>query len=153
LGLETLYPAEERLAVGTGEAADAGSSGAGDSGMGQSSTVAAKLPPIAAKADDLEAIKKAVEDAASLCGGLWLSYLFVLFYFAVAAGAVTHEDLFFEKAVKLPFLNIELPLFSFFIVAPILFIIVHAYTLVHLVMLTAKQSALMKNFMNRLGTC
>jgi hypothetical protein len=35
------------------------------------------LPAIAAKADDLEEIKKSVEDAASVSGGLWLSYLFV----------------------------------------------------------------------------
>ena len=96
------------------------------------------LPPIAAKADDLEAIKKAVDDAASVGGGLWLSYLFVLFYLAVAAGAVTHADLFFENPVKLPFLNIELPLLAFFFLAPILFLVVHAYTLVHLVMLTDK---------------
>ena len=41
-----------------------------------------------------EAIKKAVDDAAAVGGGLWLSYLFVLFYLAVAAGAVTHADLF-----------------------------------------------------------
>jgi uncharacterized protein YjbI with pentapeptide repeats len=62
----------------------------------------------------------------------------VLFYLAVAAGAVTHADLFLENPVKLPFLNIELPLLAFFFLAPILFIIVHAYTLVHLVMLTDK---------------
>ena len=96
------------------------------------------LPPIAAHADDLEAIKKAVDDAAAVGGALWLSYLFVLFYLAVAAGAVTHADLFFENPVKLPFLNIELPLLAFFFLAPILFLIVHAYTLVHLVMLTDK---------------
>jgi hypothetical protein len=69
---------------------------------------------------------------------LWLSYLFVLFYLAVAAGAVTDADLFLENAAKLPFLNIELPLLAFFFLAPILFIIVHAYTLVHLVILTEK---------------
>ncbi len=103
--------------------------------------VAAKaddLPKIAEKEDDLEAIKKAVDDAAAVGGGLWLSYLFVLFYLAVAAGAVTHADLFFENPVKLPFLNIELPLLAFFFLAPILFLVVHAYTLVHLVMLTDK---------------
>ena len=99
---------------------------------------ATDLPPIAAKADDLEAIKKAVEDAAAVGGGLWLSYLFVLFYLAVAAGAVTHADLFFENPVKLPFLNIELPLLGFSLLAPILFLVVHAYALVHLVMLTGK---------------
>ncbi|HZZ63695.1 MAG TPA: hypothetical protein VFE63_21450 [Roseiarcus sp.] len=62
----------------------------------------------------------------------------MLFYLAVAAGAVTHKDLFFEKPVKLPFLNIELPLLAFFFLAPLLFLVVHAYTLVHLVMLTDK---------------
>jgi hypothetical protein len=90
------------------------------------------------KTDDLEAIKKAVDDAASVGGGLWLSYLGFLFYLAIAAGAVTHADLFLENPVKLPFLNVDLPLLAFFFVAPILFVIVHAYTLVHLVMLTEK---------------
>jgi hypothetical protein len=72
------------------------------------------LPSIAAKDEEFEAIKKTVEDAAAVSGGLWLSYLFVLFYLAVAAGAVTHADLFLENPVKLPFLNVELPLLAFF---------------------------------------
>src|SRR3984957_603968 len=94
--------------------------------------------PHAASAEDLDAIKKAVDDAASVGGGLWLSYLFVLFYLAVAAGAVTDADLFLENAAKLPFLNIELPLLAFFFLAPILFTIVPASPLVHLVILTKK---------------
>jgi uncharacterized protein YjbI with pentapeptide repeats len=97
-----------------------------------------KTSPTAAKADDLDAIKKAVEDAATVSGALWFSYLFVLFYFAIAAGAVTHADLFLENPVKLPFLGVDLPLLAFFFLAPILFVIVHAYILVHLVMLTDK---------------
>src|ERR1700722_3039862 len=103
-----------------------------------SATSKPNLPPITADADDLEAIRKAVDDAASVGGALWLSYLFVLFYLAVATGAVTHTDLFFENPVKLPFLNIELPLLAFFFLAPVLFIIMHAYALLHLVMLTKK---------------
>lgn len=100
---------------------------------------AAKLPPIAERADDLEAIKKAVEDAAAVSGGLWLSYLFVLLYIAVAAGAVTHADLLLETPVKLPFLNdISLPLKAFFFLAPFLFLIIHAYTLAHFVLLADK---------------
>ena len=51
---------------------------------------------------------------------------------------MTHADLFLENPVKLPFLNIELPLLAFFFLAPILFLIMHAYALVHLVMLTEK---------------
>ena len=94
-----------------------------------SATNEPNLRPVAADANNLEAIKKAVDDVAAVGGGLWLSYLFVLFYLAVAAGAVTHGDLFFENPVKLPFLNIELPLLAFFFLAPILFLVVHAYTL------------------------
>jgi hypothetical protein len=82
------------------------------------SPAASDLPAIAAKADDLEEIKKSVEDAASVSGGLWLSYLFVLSYIAIAAGAVTHEDLLLIRPVKLPFLNVELPLKAFFALAP-----------------------------------
>jgi hypothetical protein len=94
----------------------------------------------AQKARDLEALQKNVEDAAAVSAGFWLSYLFVLFYIAIAAGAVTHKDLLLESPVKLPFLNVELPLVAFFVLAPILFIVSHAYTLVHFVMLGAKVS-------------
>src|SRR5450631_376585 len=92
----------------------------------------------AKQAHDLDALRKSVEDAATVSAGFWLSYLFVLFYIGIAAGAVTHKDLLLENPVKLPFLNVELPLVAFFFLAPILFIISHAYTLVHFVMLGAK---------------
>jgi hypothetical protein len=98
----------------------------------------AGLPDFAKKADDLESIRGAVDDAAAVGGALWFSYLFGLFYLAVAAGAVTHADLFLENPVKLPFLNIDLPLLAFFSLAPILFLFAHGYTLMHLVMLTEK---------------
>lgn len=90
------------------------------------------------KADNLDFMRKGVEDAASVSTGIWLSYLFALFYFGIAAGAVTYTDLLLENSVKLPFLNIELPLVAFFALAPILFVIIHAYTLVHFVILAAK---------------
>ncbi|WP_162180404.1 pentapeptide repeat-containing protein [Methylocapsa aurea] len=92
----------------------------------------------AEKADDLDSARKSVEDAASLSGGLWLSYLFALFYIGIAAGAVTHKDLLLENPVKLPFLSVELPLVAFFVLAPILFVLSHAYTLMYFVLLAAK---------------
>ena len=98
------------------------------------------LRAITAKADDLEEIKKSVEDAASVSGGLWLSYLFVLSYIAIAAGAVTHEDLLLIRPVKLPFLNVELPLKAFFALAPFVVLIIHAYALMHFIMLGKKAS-------------
>src|SRR5262245_30301247 len=65
---------------------------------------------LAGKARDLVALRDAVVDAASVGVGLWLSYLFALFYLLIAAGGVTHRDLFLESPVKLPFLNVDLPL-------------------------------------------
>ena len=69
----------------------------------------------AAKAKDLQALRDAVDQAATVSGALWISYIFVFLYLAISAGAVTHKDLFFENPVKLPFLNVELPLIAFFV--------------------------------------
>src|SRR6202011_2643381 len=95
----------------------------------------------AGKATDLDALRTAVVDAAGVGYGLWFSYLFVLFYFAIAAGAVTHRDLLLESPVKLPFLNVELPLKAFFILGPLVFLIVHTYVLLHFVLLAGKIGA------------
>ena len=40
----------------------------------------------AKQATDLQTLRDAVVDAASVGGSLWLSYLFVFFYLAIAAG-------------------------------------------------------------------
>jgi uncharacterized protein YjbI with pentapeptide repeats len=98
----------------------------------------------ASKATDLQALRDAVVDAAGVGTGLWLSYLFALFYFAIAAGAVTHRDLLLENPVKLPFLNVELPLKAFFVLGPLVFLIIHAYVLLHFVLLAGKIGAFHK---------
>jgi len=72
-------------------------------------------------------------DAAGV--GLWFSYIFVLLYLLIAAGSFTHRDLFLENPVKLPFLNVDLPLVGFFVFGCLLLQIVHAYVLVHFVLL------------------
>jgi uncharacterized protein YjbI with pentapeptide repeats len=106
----------------------------------------------AKEAHDLDAIRKSVEDAAAVSAGFWLSYLFVLFYIAIAAGAVTHRDLLLENPVKLPFLSdVPLPLVAFFFLAPIVFIVSHAYTLVHFVMLAAKVGVYDAELLAQLG--
>src|SRR5215469_617193 len=97
--------------------------------------------PFVAKAKDLGALCDAVVDAASVGAGLWLSYLFTLFYLAIAAGAVTHRDLLLESPVKLPFLNVELPLKAFFVLGPLVFLVVHAYVLLHFLLLAGKVGA------------
>src|SRR4051794_20348807 len=95
----------------------------------------------AAKARDLQALRDAVDQAATVSGALWISYILVFLYLAISAGAVTHKDLFFENPVKLPFLNVELPLIAFFTLGPALFLIVHWYTLLHFALLAGKVGA------------
>src|SRR3954469_2640917 len=93
---------------------------------------------LAAKAQDLVAIRDTVVDAAGVAAGLWFSYLFVLLYLLVAAGSVTHRDLLLQSPVRLPFLNVDLPLVGFFVLGPLLFLVVHAYVLLHFVLLAGK---------------
>jgi hypothetical protein len=95
----------------------------------------------AARAKDLGALQNAVVDAVGVGAGFWISYLFALFCFAIATLAVTHRDLLLETPVKLPFLNVELPLTTFFILGPLVVLFVHAYVLVHFVILAGRVSA------------
>src|SRR6266852_3501300 len=109
-----------------------------DPASGEPMEFPSATPALAAKAKDLEALRDAVVDAANVGAGLWLTYLFVLFYLLVAVGSVTHRDLFFESPIRLPFLSVDLPLVGFFVLGPALFLIVHTYVLLHFVMLADK---------------
>jgi hypothetical protein len=100
-----------------------------------------KPAAIVDEATDLKSLRTAVVDAAGVGAGLWFSYLFVLLYLLIVVGSVTHRDLFLENPVKLPFLNVELPLVGFFVLGPLLFVIVHAYVLLHFVLLSDKVGA------------
>ena len=93
---------------------------------------------LASETAELEALRATVVDAAAVGTGLWLTYILVLLYLFVAAGEVTHRDLFLENPVKLPFLNVDLPLVGFFLFGPLLLLVLHAYVLVHFVLLASK---------------
>jgi len=88
-----------------------------------------KKPP---PENNLEPFQKAVNEAAARIRGLWLGYIALLAYLFIAVGAVTHRDLLLQNPVKLPVLNVELPLIGFFAVAPIFFLINHFYLLLQL---------------------
>jgi uncharacterized protein YjbI with pentapeptide repeats len=77
--------------------------------------------------DNLGAFEKAVNDAAGRVGALWLSFITLIAYLLIAVGAVTHRDLLLEKGLKLPLLNVDLPLIGFFAAAPFFFILFHFY--------------------------
>lgn len=92
-----------------------------------------KQPPI-----DLTPFQEAVNESATRARGLWLGYISLVAYLFVSAGTVTHRDLLLESPVKLPLLDVDLPLLGFFTVAPILLLINHFYLLLQLMGLSRR---------------
>ncbi|NVO17651.1 MAG: pentapeptide repeat-containing protein [Rhodoplanes sp.] len=84
---------------------------------------------------DVEALERSLNDSATRVSTIWVSFLIFGLYLVIAAGTVTHRQLFLEEPVKLPVLNIDLPLVGFFFLAPILFVIFHAYVLLQVLLL------------------
>lgn len=115
------------------------------------STIPKAAKTFADKARDLESLRNTVVEAAGVGAGLWFSYIFVLLYLFIAVGSVTHKGLFLQSPIKLPFLNIELPLLGFFALGPLLFLIVHGYVLLHLVLLAGKVGAFQRQLKDQLN--
>jgi uncharacterized protein YjbI with pentapeptide repeats len=86
---------------------------------------------------DLEALERSLNDSAVRVSTIWVSFLVFGLYLAIAAGGVTPLQLFLVGAgkVKLPLLYTDLTVFSFFLVAPVLFVIFHLYLLIQVVLL------------------
>jgi hypothetical protein len=99
-------------------------------------------PQFVTKPDDLKALRDSVADAASISNTLWVTYLGTLFYLLIAVGSVTHKDLFLQSSMTLPFVNVNLPTAGFFFLGPVVFLILHAYVLLHFVILTDKIATL-----------
>ena len=90
---------------------------------------------------DVEALEKSLNDSATRVSTIWVSFLIFSLYLLTAAATVTHRQLFLAEPLKLPVLNIELPLWGFFILAPILFVIFHAYVLIQVILLARTAAA------------
>jgi uncharacterized protein YjbI with pentapeptide repeats len=86
----------------------------------------------------LPGLQAAVNDASSRAAGLWLSFLTFMAYLTMTVGAVNHEALLRQTAIKLPVLNVELPLVGFFWIAPLFFLLFHFYLFLQLVILVRK---------------
>jgi uncharacterized protein YjbI with pentapeptide repeats len=90
---------------------------------------------------DVEALEKSLNDSATRVSTIWVSFLIFSLYLLTAATTVTHRQLFLAEPVKLTVLNIDLPLWGFFWLAPILFVIFHAYVLIQLILLARTAAA------------
>jgi hypothetical protein len=61
---------------------------------------------------------KAVNEASGKAFALWITFLTVGTYLAIAIGTTTHLQLLLARAVKLPLLGVDMPLFAFCGFAP-----------------------------------
>src|SRR5262245_22223327 len=87
---------------------------------------------------DVGELQRALNDAAGKASILWTTFIVFQLYLAIAFGSVTHRDLFLETPIKLPLLNVDLPLVGFFAVASIVLLIFHFYVFLQLLGLASK---------------
>src|SRR5262245_36939423 len=87
---------------------------------------------------DLGALEKAVNDAAGRASNLWISFVFFATLIAITTGTVAHKHLLLELPLKLPVLNVELPLTGYFFAVPLFFVVFHFYMFLQLDGLAAK---------------
>lgn len=66
---------------------------------------------------DITALECALNDSATRVSTSWVSYLIFALYLVTATGTATHRQLLLSEPLKLPVLNIDLPLFRFFVLA------------------------------------
>jgi uncharacterized protein YjbI with pentapeptide repeats len=84
---------------------------------------------------DVEALGTAVNDSANRVSAIWVTFLVFLLYLLIAATTVTQRQLLLAEPIKMPVLNVDLPLWGFFFLTPILFVVLHAYVLLQVILL------------------
>ncbi len=89
----------------------------------------------------VEQLLLALNSVAQRIQSLWITFISFGAYLTIAVLGTTHRMLFLEEPVKLPLFNIDLPLTSFYLVAPGFLLIFHFYVLVQLVLLARSASA------------
>lgn len=90
---------------------------------------------------DIGALEKAVNDSAGRVSGIWLSFVAFSAYLAAAASMISHRQMFLEEPIKLPTVNIDLPLVASAILLPLLFVIYHIFVLLQVVLLSRTADA------------
>jgi uncharacterized protein YjbI with pentapeptide repeats len=84
---------------------------------------------------DVEGLEKSLNDSATRVSALWISFLIFSLYLVISAATVTHRQLLLAEPITLPVLNIGLPLFGFFWLAPILYLVFHTYVMLQIILL------------------
>jgi uncharacterized protein YjbI with pentapeptide repeats len=90
---------------------------------------------------ELGGLEKSLNDSATRASTIWISYLLFGIYLLIAAGTTNHRQLLVEDSFKLPVLSSEVPLKWFFTLSPLLFVLLHFYVLLQVLLLGRTASA------------
>lgn len=92
-----------------------------------------------------EELIKERQDAANEATGqvrsLYFSFLVICVYVLITVFTTTHKDLLIGTSLKLPFVNLQVPLVAFFLVMPMLAFLLHLNLLLHFYFLAVKLRA------------
>ncbi len=102
-----------------------------------------KLSEEALGSDPTDLLDEA-NNASNAARNAWIAFLALLAYLLVTLGGVSHRDLFLNSGVTLPIVNVEIPLFSFFLLAPLLLLLVLLSLLIQHVVLARKYRRFVK---------
>lgn len=84
---------------------------------------------------NLDALLDSLNGSAERFQTLWFSFLGLTLYLAITALATTHRNLLLGEPQTLPILNIKVELLPFYVIAPLLYLVVHFYLLLMLLLL------------------
>src|SRR5712664_1962664 len=90
---------------------------------------------------DIGALERSVNDSAGRVSSIWLSFVAFSAYLAAAASMISHRQIFLEEPIKLPTINIDLPLVASAILLPLLFVLYHVFVLLQVVLLARTADA------------
>ncbi|HXO70631.1 MAG TPA: pentapeptide repeat-containing protein [Bradyrhizobium sp.] len=90
---------------------------------------------------DVDELQRSVNDSATRVSTIWLAFVAFSAYLAAAASNISHRQLFLEEPIKLPTINIDLPLIASAILLPLLLVIYHIFVLLQVVLLARTADA------------
>lgn len=86
----------------------------------------------------LKELQASADAAAAHVRSVFFFFLTYGLYLAVTVGATTHEQLLRSAPVQLPILNVDIPLFGFYWIAPALFVLLHFNLMLQFYLLARK---------------
>ena len=94
----------------------------------------------------VERLRKTADDAAQLVRNLYITFLLVGTFIAVTIGSTTDLQLLTVSPVKLPIVNVPLPIVGFYALVPWLFLLLHFNLLLQLYLRS-------RNLQRTIGCC